>query len=237
MKFFRFGAGAIAGVLALCGAGGANAATLVFSFDVTYNAAASAADTFGTTTNLVDYSGGLVNGQTYHASFSYDPSSAPTSTSSGFPFNVALYPATLSFSIPSLTVSNAGATADVHNSISPLADFLKVSAFAQPAAPFGHIITNTAMFQFNANSSTLFTSTALPTSLNLADFITPRFSLLEEDDLVTGAPFGVLGLEFDVTNVSVGSETPLPAALPLFATGLGAFGLLGWRRKRKDAAV
>ena len=28
-------------------------------------------------------------------------------------------------------------------------------------------------------------------------------------------------------------ETPLPAALPLFATGLGALGLLGWRRKRK----
>jgi hypothetical protein len=28
--------------------------------------------------------------------------------------------------------------------------------------------------------------------------------------------------------------TPLPAALPLFATGLGALGLLGWRRKRKD---
>ena len=26
--------------------------------------------------------------------------------------------------------------------------------------------------------------------------------------------------------------TPLPAALPLFATGLGAMGLLGWRRKR-----
>ena len=28
-------------------------------------------------------------------------------------------------------------------------------------------------------------------------------------------------------------ETPLPAALPLFASGLGALGLLGWRRKRK----
>jgi len=26
--------------------------------------------------------------------------------------------------------------------------------------------------------------------------------------------------------------TPLPAALPLFATGIGAMGLLGWRRKR-----
>jgi hypothetical protein len=30
--------------------------------------------------------------------------------------------------------------------------------------------------------------------------------------------------------------TPLPGALPLFATGLGALGLLGWRRKRKVAA-
>jgi len=29
------------------------------------------------------------------------------------------------------------------------------------------------------------------------------------------------------------SETPLPDTLPLFTTGLGALGLLGWRRKRK----
>jgi len=29
--------------------------------------------------------------------------------------------------------------------------------------------------------------------------------------------------------------TPIPAALPLFATGLGALGLFGWRRKRKAA--
>jgi len=34
-----------------------------------------------------------------------------------------------------------------------------------------------------------------------------------------------------------GLETPLAAALPLFATGLGALGLLGWRRKRKAAAA
>ena len=31
--------------------------------------------------------------------------------------------------------------------------------------------------------------------------------------------------------------TPLPAALPLFASGLGALGMLGWRRKRKNAAA
>jgi hypothetical protein len=32
------------------------------------------------------------------------------------------------------------------------------------------------------------------------------------------------------------SSTPLPATLPLFATGLGALGLLCWRRKRKAHA-
>ena len=43
----------------------------------------------------------------------------------------------------------------------------------------------------------------------------------------------------DFTSASVTQtliETPAPAALPLFATGLGALGLLGWRRKRKAAA-
>lgn len=31
--------------------------------------------------------------------------------------------------------------------------------------------------------------------------------------------------------------TPLPASLPLFAAGLGGFGLLGWHRKRKNATT
>jgi len=33
------------------------------------------------------------------------------------------------------------------------------------------------------------------------------------------------------------SAIPLPAALPLFATGIGGLGLLGWRRKRKARAA
>jgi hypothetical protein len=46
-------------------------------------------------------------------------------------------------------------------------------------------------------------------------------------------------LETDVRTVTAGEldPTPLPAALPLFATGLGALGLFGWRRKRKNAAA
>jgi hypothetical protein len=40
-------------------------------------------------------------------------------------------------------------------------------------------------------------------------------------------------------NIQIGtaSTTPLPTALPLFATGLGAMGLFGWRRKRKTAVI
>lgn len=48
-------------------------------------------------------------------------------------------------------------------------------------------------------------------------------------------------LEVGVNDVLEGPgtsvATPLPAGLPLFATGLGALGLLGWRRKRKDSAA
>src|SRR5262249_13456540 len=32
--------------------------------------------------------------------------------------------------------------------------------------------------------------------------------------------------------VGIGQAGPLPAPLPLFATGIGGLGLLGWRRKR-----
>lgn len=38
-------------------------------------------------------------------------------------------------------------------------------------------------------------------------------------------------------NWTAASATPLPAALPLFATGLGALGLLGWRKERKALAA
>jgi hypothetical protein len=59
-----------------------------------------------------------------------------------------------------------------------------------------------------------------------------------------GASGNDTGLTNTTNGIHSGSGTgltftpvPLPAALPLFATGLGALGLLGWRRKRKAQAV
>ena len=51
-------------------------------------------------------------------------------------------------------------------------------------------------------------------------------------DLVGGRDSAVFTYDGGVS----ASPTPLPAALPLFATGLGALGLLGWRRKQKLVA-
>ncbi len=51
-----------------------------------------------------------------------------------------------------------------------------------------------------------------------------------------GAPnFDYLDETFVATNVEI-NATPLPASLPLFATGVGGMVLLAWRRKRKAAS-
>ena len=47
-----------------------------------------------------------------------------------------------------------------------------------------------------------------------------------------------ISAQADIQSITINTATtPLPAALPLFASGLGALGLLGWRRKRKAAAL
>jgi hypothetical protein len=57
-----------------------------------------------------------------------------------------------------------------------------------------------------------------------------KFAAVGTDDSYGGS------LDFVSLNAAPPAETsatPLPAALPLFASGLGALGLVGWRRKRK----
>ena len=58
-----------------------------------------------------------------------------------------------------------------------------------------------------------------------------RFDLCTSDCISNN----VQTLSFTLTPVSDVANTPLPGALPLFATGLGALGLFGWRRKRTRA--
>jgi hypothetical protein len=65
------------------------------------------------------------------------------------------------------------------------------------------------------------------------DFVWANQVCLAQPDFACGP---ILFTDYPITGGSITPEvvvTPLPAALPLFATGLGVLGLLGWRRKRK----
>jgi hypothetical protein len=83
------------------------------------------------------------------------------------------------------------------------------------------------------------------------DFLMPRVALDDPSGLLLylvlhynfGATsdvafWGITGREaYSVQVDPFVSPVPLPAALPLFAAGLGVMGLLGWRRKRKAEAM
>jgi hypothetical protein len=92
---------------------------------------------------------------------------------------------------------------------------------------------------------TLIVRNGFPVSILVSDstrlfgLITSEFNNIPFDlqitaDVPDGLRVGIIDARFDASEATA---TPLPAALPLFATGLGALGLLGWRRKRKTAAI
>jgi hypothetical protein len=141
------------------------------------------------------------------------------------------------------------------------------SAFALRILPNGDVLVADSglVVLLDSGGSTVRTYTTSNSdpslfSLNLdpdgTSFWTGGFStgLLYQFDIATAAQLTVIDTgsgyynlfgvsvygEYQAGGGGVGggdSNTPLPAALPLFATGLGALGLLGWRRKKKAAAI
>ena len=115
-----------------------------------------------------------------------------------------------------------------------------------PVGPSG--VYSSAILQFNEPGTSISSDIVFIASQPEI----PSFSVILDSDPVgfAGSPTVTLDETGDwqdvsgVFDLSAGSifvvsdlDTPLPAALPLFATGLGALGLLGWRRKRKVVAA
>jgi hypothetical protein len=93
-------------------------------------------------------------------------------------------------------------------------NLITIGATAITGAEIVAAIINQGFTYYDGQSNTYLKITGLP------DFTSATFS--------DNHPLGSFEFALGVTQV------PLPAALPLFATGLGALGLLGWWRKRKN---
>ena len=75
------------------------------------------------------------------------------------------------------------------------------------------------------------------TNIDGADGLNIYYNPLFAGNAYLGDQIYALNGGGELIPIGNGSETPLPAAFPLFATGGGVLGLLGWRRKRKAAAI
>jgi hypothetical protein len=104
--------------------------------------------------------------------------------------------------------------------------------FQGSAGPFYDLNIQTSLF--NAGCSASHDGPGCHDLLNLVLSASPSMLLVDHGGSIVGgfADLRDAGLDITLVNGTV-SATPIPAALWLFATGLGALGLLGWRRKRK----
>jgi len=110
---------------------------------------------------------------------------------------------------------------------------------------FFNSLNSTAITAFDINGNVLGSVTNNQIGIEFLGLVTNDGS-----SLISGLLFSLVGPElagFTIDDVRFGiagqvvvpgpGTVPLPAALPLFTTGLGALGLLGWRRKKKAAAL
>lgn len=89
-----------------------------------------------------------------------------------------------------------------------------------------HLVFSPANFAALQNSNSF---SAAPDSFTIFAFT---------NEPTSGGPLTFTSFtDLNLSAISTGHETPLPAALPLFAGGLGVIGLLARRRKQKAAAL
>lgn len=194
----------------------------------------------------------------------YDPgagtlASAPNSTAAAAAFDAAVTGATIvdfEGSLGALSITGDGYVTNTllgpaalygYNTTSGGANFLQVAYntvfnFSTPIESFGAYFTGVqradATLTYSDGSTV---ELAMPAAV-LSSAGTSFFGFqdigasITSIDYFTGVGGDYVGVD-DIRYATTSSVVPLPAALPLFAGGLGALGLLGWRRKRKGTAL
>ena len=134
----------------------------------------------------------------------------------------------------------AGANVDTANSASALLYITDPTDFSEVFS----IVANSDLYNLQGTHSfsldqiyTFKTNTVYQVHMLASVSADYDHTAVAEVDPYFGVPDGYTLYISDGIGNAPASATPLPAALPLFASGLGALGLLGWRRKRKAAAI
>jgi hypothetical protein len=196
-------------------AAGANALT------VNYHAGAGASDTITSTPGAItfaDFNGtantsvGAVTGGFVGTAFGSNPVPSNPSNIWDSAFST-LATITVDLTNPASYVGFTWGTPDANNTVEVFdgANLLATYTGTSLNITQFHDTPGTGFFNVSAGSGEAITSLVLSTDTN--NFEVDNFAAIEP------------------------TATPLPAALPLFASGIGGLGLLGWRRKRKARAV
>jgi hypothetical protein len=187
------------------------AATVTYSFGGTINSATSGLEP------------SIQAGNHFSGTLSYDPSTVGLPTG-----NTVEYPALTSFQFTVGSFSAASTLGPFNIGVKDdgLSQVWETSANSWNAPTIGGFLLGQAIIQLEDKSRTAFNNLALLAALDLSDFGIASFT----------ASFGKgEGISGSIEQLSL-VETPLPAALPLYATGLGVMGFIGWRRRRKTTA-
>jgi hypothetical protein len=170
-------------------------------------------------------------GQTFTATWSVDSTVAARTGSTS---NQAVFDALLSLnvSIGTYSASTPGPQEiQVDHDVAGFDDRYGIvsTSFSGLTGPLNGSDLNLFFLNLKDSSKTVFSDALiLPLALSLASFDSTAFAFFFSDDsFISG----------HLTDLSSVSPVPLPAALPLFASALGAMSFLGWRRKRKAAAL
>jgi len=104
----------------------------------------------------------------------------------------------------------------------------------------GPVVLNSLSWSIAASSVYWLAAIPSSTTTSAGWQFTDSFTGLGNRSSGLGAGTWTTAPDFDAVMASISGTTaaaavPVPAALPLFASGLGVMGLLGWRRKRKAA--
>ena len=144
------------------------------------------------------------------------------------------------FNSTSQNTTNGGSTAALDifvtasNLTSPVGSVPFLSTFTTNAVPSGWTVTestfldarNTVFGTTTSLGSDAFTGIDTGSALTIAA-VTAPYSITQEYIIRANGISGSANSTMDV------SAVPIPGTLPLFASGLGALGLLRWRKKRK----